>query len=403
MSAEADDPSGCGELCRQVVEHESGEFGALGPEKRLATPGGLARLVAAAFKASLDPYEGAHPRFTIAVRGGPFAIDGYIVVRFNPFVDVDAQTLRDLARVAPGYPLALSVHDGGGELRCDGVVDLHRNHVEYPSHFHIAASDLSLHVLGPGDLVLDCGAGTGWRLRAGRVRRIELFAYVTPMHQLAESACRDALAREASELDVKNVGGFLRDIWAAVVQALVDSGCGGMFAVVPRSDPHLFANVRGARLARSLTELALDWHDAWRRDNDDEPKTMDRGGRDPYAKVRQLARRTARTLAGLAALDGCVVFDSRIQLVGYGAKVVASGHVETCDEYDVRGERVGEFRLSTRGTRHRAAATLAASVPSAVVVVVSQDGAVRVFSSSTQGVVAVTRECRAWSQMLGLD
>lgn len=84
-------------------------------------------------------------------------------------------------------------------------------------------------------------------------------------------------------------------------------------------------------------------------------------------------------VAGLAAVDGAVVMTKRFELLGFGGEI--SGDLldvkTVARALDVEGDRVVMESPEGVGTRHRSAYRLAAALPEAVIVVLSQDGSAR--------------------------
>ncbi len=89
----------------------------------------------------------------------------------------------------------------------------------------------------------------------------------------------------------------------------------------------------------------------------------------------------AHLIAGLAAIDGAVIMSKRHEVLGFGA--VISGDMDKVDTVaralDIEGEHTVPVRSEEVGTRHRSAYCLCHELHDALVIVVSQDGAVRVI------------------------
>jgi hypothetical protein len=87
----------------------------------------------------------------------------------------------------------------------------------------------------------------------------------------------------------------------------------------------------------------------------------------------------SQLIAALSEVDGAVVITKRFEILGFGAEIIGDlpdvRHVARA--LDLEGEdRVSE-PLVADGTRHRSAYRLCSRVPSALALVVSQDGGVR--------------------------
>ena len=84
---------------------------------------------------------------------------------------------------------------------------------------------------------------------------------------------------------------------------------------------------------------------------------------------------TVGELGALTALDGATLLDRSLALTGFGIILPVDGaRAAVVEAFDVEAANVHPFDLSSRGTRHRAAATYASNHPGSVVFVASQDG-----------------------------
>ncbi len=87
----------------------------------------------------------------------------------------------------------------------------------------------------------------------------------------------------------------------------------------------------------------------------------------------------AYLIAGLAAVDGAVVLDKRLELLGFGAEI--SGRLPDVPvvgrALDLEGDSLADEPAANEGTRHRSAYRLVGALPGTVAIVVSQDGGVR--------------------------
>lgn len=91
---------------------------------------------------------------------------------------------------------------------------------------------------------------------------------------------------------------------------------------------------------------------------------------------------TAHLVAGLASTDGAVVLNKRNDILGFGG--VISGRlpaVRSVDRaLDLEANTVAEEATEKIGTRHQSAYRLAGALPGATIVVISQDGEVRLVT-----------------------
>jgi hypothetical protein len=86
------------------------------------------------------------------------------------------------------------------------------------------------------------------------------------------------------------------------------------------------------------------------------------------------AERVTQELGALTAIDGALVIDRNLALRAFGVVLPVGGPTAMAEASDHEGLEVRPVDLSSRGTRHRAAATYAAEHPGTIVFVASEDG-----------------------------
>ena len=109
----------------------------------------------------------------------------------------------------------------------------------------------------------------------------------------------------------------------------------------------------------------------------------------------------AEILAGLASVDGCVVLDRKLNLLGFGGEIrVDPTEVEKAPR-TLRnlktGDAMPESEVEQLGTRHRSAYRLTKVHPGVIAFVISQDGDLRVFCSDDNDVFGFDR-LHAWER-----
>jgi hypothetical protein len=91
------------------------------------------------------------------------------------------------------------------------------------------------------------------------------------------------------------------------------------------------------------------------------------------AFVREVERWVTQ-LGAFTAMDGATVLDCGLGIRGFGVVLPVVRDLAVVEARDVEAREMGRYHLSTRGTRHRAAATYASHSPGSVVFVASHDG-----------------------------
>jgi len=113
------------------------------------------------------------------------------------------------------------------------------------------------------------------------------------------------------------------------------------------------------------------------------------------ARIEQAIFDVSSLIAGLADVDGAVLLDKRLEVIGFGAEV--SGELPYPDTVwqalDVEGEKRAPEPANRVGTRHRAAYRYVTAQPAGLAIVISHDGVVR-FVANHDGEVVF------WDQFL---
>jgi len=97
----------------------------------------------------------------------------------------------------------------------------------------------------------------------------------------------------------------------------------------------------------------------------------------------------SRVVANLTAIDGAVVLDKRLGLLGFGAEVSAElpAPSRVWRALDVEGREREAAEIEDVGTRHRAAYRFAQAHPRGLAIVISHDGGVSFVANRDQEVV----------------
>lgn len=99
---------------------------------------------------------------------------------------------------------------------------------------------------------------------------------------------------------------------------------------------------------------------------------------------------TAKALAGLSCVDGCVVVDGDLAVLGFGGEIRVDEAKASSAPRSLRNIKTGELtpedELLSFGTRHRSAYRLCKVHPGTIAFVISQDGDLRIFYSTDSDV-----------------
>jgi hypothetical protein len=96
------------------------------------------------------------------------------------------------------------------------------------------------------------------------------------------------------------------------------------------------------------------------------------------AKLHDSLVEHSHFLADLMNVDGALVLDHDLRLIGFGGEILGDSHVTSIERaIDLEAENSITEPADASGTRHRSAYRLVSSVQDAIAIVVSQDGGVR--------------------------
>ena len=382
----------------------------------IASETGVQRLVQLAYAASLLEEEGRFPRFRIASRTAPLRC----TVQFDPPIVVDTiGTLRRLAPAVSRRERALYITEDeakAGRLICPGIVDLGQAFdpltVGVPdSLIGHDKSMLMVGIEGPGHVSLSA-FDYGYVLRGYTIRRLAPYIAVEPVYQLFSGLALAVLAQRAPSQNAYRfftpaTGPWdIAAIWSDVLHAAMMMGHGGAFIILPEMGAgpidvreqygiDIYCHT-GLDLGAAIAEFA----DACERVHElvthssqgppaskagDELRRELKRATDQWLKQRTAVRNAASMLANLSAVDGCVVLDRRLRVLGFGGIITQHASPRLpLRHWPREGDSFTAPSCRHLGTRHRSACGLCCQHPYAFAFVVSQDGDLRVFCSDSE-------------------
>lgn len=398
---------------------------------------GLRNLIDLAFNISLKKEESRYPRFQIYVPSVGFApfrngTEPEWMVCFDPPIALDISTLHRISCGIPSRPYALCIWESEEAVEAYGVIrieDLSSQSAKTSKSINVNCyPGLILSIEEPGILNVSlCNTRRTiighLTLRYGRIEQV----YNPNINPIVESIYADIEKhiRTSKEGELSsNIPGYIGDIWSYILSLAVDFKDGGQFIILP-SDFSLGEDgclqVEGAKVLRvkhTTTEpdlgakiISLDQNpDSIQRqsrirrhpfngENLPEDNDFERGfnqGKRSSMHIHdkyQTLFDSARAVAKLSTVDGCLVFDQGLRLIGFKGEVLVREDPE-CVELnldvglDIQDLKKA-FDLNQYGTRHRSAARFCGKVPGAVVFVVSQDGDIRLFLRLDNGKIGV--------------
>lgn len=364
--------------------------------------------------------EGCPVRFRIAIVGkGQVHACGFpLVSRFGKPIALDNPRALKKFAVAidrPGAVLLVTEAESDGEIVCHGVaVDkafecapgyLPSGSAQEGICFDIIAR-VWITVTRPGYLISKI-AGRGIVLQDGEISGLVHLSRVDAFDALLETmTCfithlRDDAPYPQEETSSK-IGPFTiyRDIayWIQlIVSSIVRSRRGGTLVFPPcRYD---FAEQKsfegGTEVDIHFGQTLVDLHlaciafDSEGADTDGfGTGSRDLEATDEWTLRYSIAKLQADFIASFAGIDGCVVIDRSFRLARFGSKIVHEPPIlRFVDAYNHTLDLSKE--LESLGTRHKSAVGFCRAHPDAVVIVISQDGDIRVFYSDDHGAYGI--------------
>jgi hypothetical protein len=378
----------------------------------------LCEALSAAFQASLTSEEGRPTRFRLLLTplddlpadGRPN--DGVLRLRFDQSRSLNADELRRLSPAVPFETSLIGAQVEDGRLRIWGIA--------HSGPAWLAPSwggrgvvpnwsyDPIIHATGPGRLAVRCaGALVGGLERGVLVDALidvfesewfaALFAHERAIVQ-AEHAARQAGSASPTAVEPSLVRRVGQHMLRRAIQLVRGARHGGMILVTDlaasramdglrlkyrfdQDEPShryrtlLFRILEG--VAASASKASVDWSD------------FATNGSAELERLEQAVFELSRLVGNLSAVDGAVVLDKRLGLLGFGAEVSAELPTppQVWRALDTEGHRRVPYDTESVGTRHRAAFRFVHDHPHGVAIVVSHDGGVSFVAKREELVV----------------
>lgn len=333
--------------------------------------------------------------------------DGLFVIQFEERSEFSAHQVRKMAAAIGYYRSLVGVHvdaeqDGLATIWGMIVTGTHWvNHTEVTVHDSASLPHrLVIHILGPGHLIFSSGLTRVVETIGGQIL-VEGFdpfcskwlpGHFDPVRAVLLDKVQGSSRKNAT---VKLCDSFTRDVAQNLMRRLLQlvrgRGHGGMLIFLnDENDTRLDnwlrirmrfkqadATNRFQQLMLELMKRALEVGEAngiaevrWK----DFLQMQDAS----LSKLHDSLVEFSHFLADLMGVDGCLVLNRDLRLIGFGGEILGDSHVSFIERaIDLEGENSIMEQADASGTRHRSAYRLVSSVQDAIVVVVSQDGAAR--------------------------
>jgi hypothetical protein len=378
----------------------------------------LCEALSVAFQASLTSEEGRPIRFRLLLtpidelpeNGVPNV--GVLRLRFDPSRALHADELRRLSPSVPFESALIGAQVEDGKLRIWGLAHSGpawlapswggRNVVPNWTY------DPIIHATGPGQLAVRCAGTMVGGLERGVLvdALMDVFdsewlpALFVRQREIvrAEHAAMQVGTPSPTLVEDSLVGRVGQQMLRRAIQLVRGARHGGMILVADTTMPgsldgvrlkYRFAQDEPSHRYRSVLFQILEGLSAstskgsvgWSDFVADSSPNLER--------LEQSVFELSRLLANLTAVDGAVVIDKRLGLVGFGAEV--SAELPSPDfvwrSLDTEGREREKYEIENVGTRHRAAYRFINDHPKGLAIVVSHDGGVTFVASREKEVV----------------
>ena len=373
----------------------------------------LESMIRVCFAASLIPEEGRYPKFQLHAAAGdqppPFA--GLLVKFVEPVSIADPRSLAKLATASPSEGTLILVSERNGGLVALGLVSLKKSHYVRPpgSEFvwmPAALKGATAEARGPGYVAV-YGRHPPIELRGGRI--------LSPVircadYEMVKLFFKDIISRlfgsrgkwvesfpDTSDRST-NVRYFVTSVWQLLIEKMRAHKHGAAIIITsaPQSqDISIKYPLENADFGQRLvshfdssfqTELSID--------------------REMYFRWRQSEHdllATINLISGASKIDGCVILDSSLKVLGFGCKLGASqnldGEVEFIDPLTSSPSPNLESEINRFGTRHSSAFRFCCAHDETIAFVVSQDGDLRIFLRRGQQVGMIdSTSLNSWTE-----
>jgi hypothetical protein len=378
----------------------------------------LREALSAAFQASLTSDEGRPTRFRLLItpaadlpeNGVPN--EGALRLRFDPTRSLHADELRRLSPAVPFETSLIGVQIEDDKLRIWGIA--------HSGPAWLAPSwggrgvvpnwtyDPIIHATGPGQLAVRCaGALVGGLERGELVDALmdvfdsawlpTLFAQERATVR-AEYAALQASSASPTTVDDSLVGRVGQHMLRRAIQLVRGARHGGMILMTNPAAPRALDGLRLKyrfdqdepshryrtlllqileAVAAGTSKTSVGWVDFVA----DESAALER--------LEQAVFEWSRLVANLTAVDGAVVLDKRLGIIGFGAEVSAElpSPTRVWRSHDTEGQEREASDIENVGTRHRAAYRFVHDHPQGLAIVVSHDGGVTFVANRAGEVV----------------
>jgi hypothetical protein len=378
-----------------------------------------------------------------------YYLESYQIATYN--IDI----LHRISSGIPSRPYAIYVREEEGAIKAYGIIkiedlrSLSDNNSNSKSFIINKIDGMIISIDGPGLINVSLSNGI-WdyaksisfnlSLKHGDIEARYNDLYFA-MYYLFEDS-KNGTENLTKENLSSNMSNYISNIWSYILSLSANFGHGGQFILLPPglslgkvdpesknsfldsgdepilqvkhkiSEPNLGLKIISLDRATSATkgyqpQAPVPFLVGKPSKHDELPEenfsiAFERGIEQGFSKARKIQEcyqdllDTARIIAKLSTVDGCLVFNSDFQLIGFKGEVLVREDSKCVNKLDEEFKSDEKFDINQFGTRHRSAARFCGKIPNSVVFVVSQDGDIRVFKHMDNGEVGVAGPFYSW-------
>jgi len=371
-----------------LAEEYKAHFNSIGYERSPNPCPFIEQMIIASYESSMQQEEGRPVRFQLQFQSSnlsvhvPFqcAYSATNLVKLAPIVGIGFRHIIVRPDASEKNIQIVGISDL--ELSNEGERDTNNWSLLRNTYHDVKSVDFRLRVLGPGHIQI-AENNTVWELRNGSIHYFQPITTVTAIQSWLRTAFQGS---SRSSIAVPQLA------LCRIIQKMVDAKHGGAVVIVEQATTNL-ANKYSPNtdILREVIEETIRAEDVIV--DQKVPMTIKDGER-----VHNSSLKFARVLDSIAALttvDGATVLDRNMNVLGFGTEITntnnSSDDVIECLALVLGVGHgtivVGKKKASDFGMRHRSAYGFCKENPSAIAIVVSQDGGIRLFCTENKKVV----------------
>jgi hypothetical protein len=322
------------------------------------------------------------------------------LVRFeNPLPMDDEKPIAKLAAMLQQAGASLVVQEVTGKLVITAIAQLDFKDAQRPvagmPRDGTQVNGLLIEVQGPGNLRVREGAAE-YTLCENRVLAHQSAIWLEPVREWLHEVSRrivDKVRQEREwisghltfpelDADFKVPQLDVKITWSRIIREAIRLGHGGTFVVVPQEPPPPIEIKYRVHALNLGTKISQVWLAECRRAAGREQ--LDYGVLEEKRLATHNLTSTILSIAALSEVDGCVVLDRNLSVIGFGGTIVPqSKKVDRakCFHLVRKKEMLASDVLDHLGHRHSSAYGLCRDAINSIAFVISQDGDLRVFAN----------------------